>query len=168
MQKYLCLISLLNGTLTELEKEEAAKILKLEKTDELRVVIFRVIPNNDEGKFTDKQRKELKIAEKMFLYRLQKDHVMRNTNQIIYIPESLQTVYEYDKKKKKELIDTLECFMNNNQSYKKTSTEMFVHYRTIIYRMKKIEEISGMDYENVTEMLAVRNGLIILRIMESL
>lgn len=262
---------LLNGTLTELEKEEAAKILKLEKTDELRVVIFRVIPNNDEGKFTDKQRKELEIAEKMFLYRLQKDHVMRNTNQIIYIykkhigetkqefrkklevlqsevqeqldqkdaeidflvgigkkvigyhdikesfvdakqaldyinvirkivgdskrsivdcsklgffqvfaeikdkkklwsyiPESLQIVYEYDKKKKKELIDTLECFMNNNQSYKKTSTAMFVHYRTITYRMKKIEEISGMDYENVTEMLAVRNGLIILRIMESL
>ena len=34
--------------------------------------------------------------------------------------------------------------------------------------MKKIEEISGMDYENVTEMLAVRNGLIILRIMEAL
>ena len=32
---------LLNGTLTELEKEEAAKILKLEKTDEVRVVIFR-------------------------------------------------------------------------------------------------------------------------------
>lgn len=262
---------LLNGTLTELEKEEAAKILKLEKTDELRVVIFRVIPNNDEGKFTDKQRKELEIAEKMFLHQLQKDYVLRNTNQIIYIykkhigetkqefrkklevlqsevqeqldqkdaeidflvgigkkvigyydikesfvdakqaldyinvirkivgdskrsivdcsklgffqvfaemkdkkklwsyiPESLQIVYEYDKKRKKELIDTLECFMNNNQSYKKTSTEMFVHYRTITYRMKKIEEISGMDYENVTEMLAVRNGLIILRIMEAL
>ena len=34
--------------------------------------------------------------------------------------------------------------------------------------MKKIEEISGMDYDNVTEMLAVRNGLIILRIMEAL
>lgn len=28
----------------------------------------------------------------------------------------MQIVYEYDKKKKKELIDTLECFMNNNQS----------------------------------------------------
>lgn len=262
---------LLNGTLTELEKEEAAKILKLEKTDELRVVIFRVIPNNDEGKFTDKQRKELEIAEKMFLHLLQKDYVMRNTNHIIYIykkhigetkqefrkklevlqsevqeqldqkdaeidflvgigkkvigyhdikesfvdakraldyinvirkivgdskrsivdcsklgffqvfaeikdkkklwsyiPESLQIVYEYDKKKKKELIDTLECFMNNNQSYKRTSTEMFVHYRTIMYRMNKIEEISGMDYDNVTEMLAVRKGLIILRIMEAL
>ena len=45
---------------------------------------------------------------------------------------------------------------------------MFVYYRTITYRMNKIEEISGMDYENVTEMLAVRNGLIILRIMEAL
>lgn len=76
---------LLNGTLTELEKEEAAKILKLEKTDEVCVVIFRVIPNNDEGKFADKQRKELEIAEKMFLHLLQKDYVIHNTNQIIYI-----------------------------------------------------------------------------------
>ena len=58
--------------------------------------------------------------------------------------------------------------MNNFFINNRTSTEMFVHYRTIMYRMKKIEEISGMDYENVTEMLAVRNGLIILRIMEAL
>lgn len=76
---------LLNGSLSDLEKEEAAKILKIEKTDELRVVIFRVIPKNDEGKFTDKQRRGLDIAEKMFWHRLPKDCVMRNTNQIIYI-----------------------------------------------------------------------------------
>ena len=262
---------LLNGSLSDLEKEEAAKILKIEKTDELRVVIFRVIPKNDEGKFTDKQRRGLDIAEKMFWHRLPKDCVMRNTNQIIYIykrkdqeskqefrkkiealqkdvqkhldqknaeidfvvgigksvvgyqdikesfedskqaldyinvirkiigdsnrsvvdcsklgffhifaemkdknklwsyiPESLQMLYDYDKKRDKELINTLECFMNNNQSYKKTSSEMFVHYRTVTYRMKKIVEISGMNFDNVTEMLAVRNGLIILRIIEAM
>ena len=262
---------LLNGSLSDLEKEEAAKILKIEKTDELRVVIFRVIPKNDEGKFTDKQRRGLDIAEKMFWHRLPKDCVMRNTNQIIYIykrkdqeskqefrkkiealqkdvqkhldqknaeidfvvgigksvvgyqdikesfedskqaldyinvirkiigdsnrsvvdcsklgffhifaemkdknklwsyiPESLQMLYDYDKKRDKELINTLECFMNNNQSYKKTSSEMLVHYRTVTYRMKKIVEISGMNFDNVTEMLAVRNGLIILRIIEAM
>lgn len=262
---------LLNGSLSDLEKEEAAKILKIEKTDELRVVIFRVIPKNDEGQFTGKQRRELDIAEKMFWHQLPKDYVMRNTNQIIYlykrkdqeskqefrkkiealqkdvqkqldqknaefdfvvgigkrvvgyqdikesfedskraidyidvirkiigdskrsvvdcselgffhifaemkdknklwsyIPESLQMVYDYDKKRDNELINTLECFMNNNQSYKKTSSEMFVHYRTVTYRMKKIVEISGMDFGNVTEMLVVRNGLIILRIIEAM
>ena len=45
---------------------------------------------------------------------------------------------------------------------------MFVHYRTVTYRMKKIVEISGMNFDNVTEMLAVRNGLIILRIIEAM
>ena len=34
--------------------------------------------------------------------------------------------------------------------------------------MKKIVEISGMNFDNVTEMLAVRNGLIILRIIEAM
>ena len=43
---------------------------------------------------------------------------------------------------------------------------MYVHYRTISYRMQKIEEISGMDFDNAAEMLAVRNGLIIFRILQ--
>lgn len=94
---------------------------------------------------------------------------MKDKNKLwSYIPESLQMLYDYDKKRDKELINTLECFMNNNQSYKKTSSEMFVHYRTVTYRMKKIVEISGMNFDNVTEMLAVRNGLIILRIIEAM
>ena len=46
-------------------------------------------------------------------------------------------------RKKGDLVDTLECFLNNNQSQKKTSKEMFVHYRTIMYRLRKIVEITG-------------------------
>ena len=69
---------------------------------------------------------------------------MKDKNKLwSYIPESLQMLYDYDKKRDKELINTLECFMNNNQSYKK-------------------------NFDNVTEMLAVRNGLIILRIIEAM
>ena len=83
-----------------------------------------------------------------------------------YIPESLHKLVQYDQKKNTELINTLECFLNNNQSLKKTSQQMHVHYRTISYRMQKIEEISGMDFDNAAEMLAVRNGLIIFRILE--
>ena len=85
-----------------------------------------------------------------------------------YIPESLYKLYKYDSQKKGELIDTLECFLNNNQSQKKTSKAMFVHYRTIMYRLRKIAEITGMDFDNVTEMLIIRNGLMILRIIEEI
>ena len=80
------------------------------------------------------------------------------------IPESLCKLYDYDTQKKGDLVDTLECFLNNNQSQKKTSKEMFVHYRTIMYRLRKIVEITGIDFSNPAEMLIVRNGLMLMRI----
>ena len=83
-----------------------------------------------------------------------------------YIPDSLYNLYQYDQQKNRELVRTLECYLNNNQSIKKTSQLMCVHYRTVSYRLEKIEEIAGIDFTNVSEMLAIRNGLIILKIME--
>ena len=85
-----------------------------------------------------------------------------------YVPESLQKLYEYDKQKNGSLIETLECFLNNKQSLKQTSKKMFVHYRTVSYRLEKIKEISGMDFDNPAEMLAVRNGLITYRLVEAM
>ena len=85
-----------------------------------------------------------------------------------YIPESLRKLYQYDEQKKGNLIHTLECYLNNNQSMNITSKVMYVHYRTVVYRLQKIVEISGMNFDNPTEMLAVRNGLIIYRILEEM
>ena len=85
-----------------------------------------------------------------------------------YIPEYLYKLYDYDVQKKGDLVDTLECFLNNNQSQKKTSKEMFVHYRTIMYRLRKIVEITGIDFSNPAEMLIVRNGLMLMRIVEKM
>ena len=85
-----------------------------------------------------------------------------------FVPESLQKLHQHDAEKNGELIDTLECFLNNNQSIKKTSQLMFVHYRTVSYRIQKIVEITGMDFSNVTEMLVVRNGLLVLRVLEEM
>ena len=85
-----------------------------------------------------------------------------------YIPDSLRRLYQNDVRKNGELIDTLECFLNNNQSLKKTSQQMYIHYRTVSYRLQKITEISGMDFKNAAEMLVVRNGLIVLRIIEEM
>ncbi len=85
-----------------------------------------------------------------------------------YIPESVKMLYKYDKQKNAELTGTLECFLNNNQSLKKTATDLFIHYRTVSYRLKRIEEVTGMDFNNVAEMLAVRNGLIMSRLLELL
>ena len=85
-----------------------------------------------------------------------------------FIPKSLNQLEAYDCKKNGELIKTLECYLNNKQSIKMTSEKLFAHYRTISYRLEKIVDLTGMDFDNPTEMLAVRNGLIIYRILENM
>ena len=261
--------SILTGSLSVEEEDEAASIIGLKDSDDLKVVMFQMLPKDKESKFTSKQIKEAEFIEREVLKVLHEKNIYTNTNRIIcihkinekeqelnfrlqieelqkqiqkklierdaeivlhvgigqtvkgyhhlkksfdyskmalnyidvirkivgdknksvvdcsklgffriftklndknelmtYIPESLHKLVQYDQKKNTELINTLECFLNNNQSLKKTSQQMHVHYRTISYRMQKIEEISGMDFDNAAEMLAVRNGLIIFRILE--
>lgn len=45
---------------------------------------------------------------------------------------------------------------------------MCIHSRTVSYRLQKIVQLTGMDYDNIAEMLTVRNGIIILKILEKL
>ena len=85
-----------------------------------------------------------------------------------YIPETLKKLYEYDDEHKGELIPTLQMFLSNNQSIRKTAGAMFVHYRTISYRMEKIKEITGINFDNANEVLAVSNGLIIYKMLKEI
>lgn len=82
-----------------------------------------------------------------------------------YIPETLKKLYLYDDEHKGELITTLQMYLRNNQSIKKTAGAMFVHYRTISYRLEKIKQISGINFDNANEVLAVSNGLIIYKML---
>ena len=85
-----------------------------------------------------------------------------------YIPDTVHEIHQYDIQKNGELIDTLECYLNHKQSIRKTSELMGVHARTVSYRLQKIVKLTGMDFDNIAEMLAVRNGIIILKILELL
>ena len=84
------------------------------------------------------------------------------------IPETLKKLYLYDDEHKGELITTLQMYLRNNQSIKKTAGAMFFHYRTISYRLEKIKQISGINFDNANEVLAVSNGLIIYKMLKEI
>ena len=84
------------------------------------------------------------------------------------IPETLKKLYLYDDEHKGELITTLQMYLRNNQSIKKTASAMFVHYRTISYRLEKIKQISEINFDNANEVLAVSNGLIIYKMLKEI
>lgn len=84
-----------------------------------------------------------------------------------YVPESLQKLYDYKKPQKEDLITTLKTYLERNQNLSKTAQDLFMHYKTAAYRIEKIAKITGMDFDNANEMLAVRIGLVVYKMIEN-
>lgn len=262
---------LLNGSMSDSEEDDVANLLDLSATDEYRVVTFYLKSEDKKENFSITQKNETKNLEKEISYYLAKEHILYNTNRVLYIynekewtvekdfrrvlktlqkdiqdsltrknkkyelligigksvkgyhglkdsfkdskvaleyidlirevmgdgskaivdcaklgffqifvnindkeelrqyiPDSVIKLDEQDKKKNSELISTLECYLNNKQSIRKTSELMNIHTRTVSYRLSKIVDLTDVDFDNIPEILAVRNGIIILKILEQL
>lgn len=82
-----------------------------------------------------------------------------------FIHPSLLRIYEYDKDKNNELINTLEMYLKCNLNAVKTAEELYVHYKTVLYRLNRIREIMKLDLEDREEILEIEMGLKILKII---
>jgi len=78
-----------------------------------------------------------------------------------YIPETLKKLYRFKKPQRDDLISTLKCYLNNNQNLARTAQELYVHYKTAAYRIERITQITGIDFDDPRDVLSVRIGLII-------
>ena len=85
-----------------------------------------------------------------------------------YVPESLVKLYRHDKEHDGELIETLQAYLDCDKSANKAAEKLYVNYRTLSSRLKKIKDISGIDFKNSAEMLAVRNGIVLFKMAETL
>ncbi len=85
-----------------------------------------------------------------------------------YIPESLQKLLCYKKQQRQELLLTLRTYLDRNQNLTKTAQELFVHYKTAAYRIDRIAAITGIDFDNPSEVLAVKIGLIVHKMIENM
>lgn len=64
-------------------------------------------------------------------------------------------------KEKKDLVKTLSYFLNNNCQIAETAKSMFVHRNTVIYRIKKCEELLGRDIKSSDETMRLRMAFFI-------
>jgi sugar diacid utilization regulator len=63
-----------------------------------------------------------------------------------------------------DLVGTLETFLDLAGSAKRTASELKLHRATLYYRLRKIEEIVGVDLENGDDRLALHLGLKLARL----
>ncbi|SCZ04571.1 PucR family transcriptional regulator [Alkaliphilus peptidifermentans] len=91
-----------------------------------------------------------------------------------YLREELEKFYdvtisslvEYDQKKSTELVKTLEVYFTNNGNLKKLSEELYTHYNTTLYRIQRIQSITGMSLDNHKDRLNLEMALKIKKLLK--
>lgn len=71
----------------------------------------------------------------------------------------LKPLVEYDEKKATDLVKTLEVYFKNNGNLTKISKELYTHYNTVLYRIGRINQITGMDIEDPHDRLNLEIAL---------
>ncbi|MEI6108778.1 MAG: PucR family transcriptional regulator ligand-binding domain-containing protein [Actinomycetes bacterium] len=61
------------------------------------------------------------------------------------VTRTLGALINYEQAHASDLLQTLEAFFENQRSWQKTADSLHVHRQTVLYRIRKIEEISGYD-----------------------
>lgn len=110
--------------------------------------------------------KNMVIFDELGIYKLLGRYDKRGELQD-YIPESLLMLHDHDTKTGENLIGTLSCYLEQNMNAVRASEELFLHYKTVHYRLGKIKQIAGLDFENREHILEVEIGLKILRMVGS-
>lgn len=84
-----------------------------------------------------------------------------------FVEELLHPLFEYDRNKKGDLLKTLETYFETNRNLKLTSTRLFTHYNTVLYRIKKIEELIGVSLTSPEDTLNLEIAINILKLFRT-
>lgn len=79
---------------------------------------------------------------------------------------SVLTLWNTLWKNDSELLDTLKCYLDNERSVAKTSAALFTHRNTILYRIKKIQELLNENLNDTYTRDYIRLSLRILELHE--
>jgi purine catabolism regulator len=82
--------------------------------------------------------------------------------------ETLAKLVEYDRRQHADLIKTLEQYFHHLGNLRATSEALHVHRNTLLYRLERIQEISGADLDNADEYFSLWLALRAHRILNTL
>jgi purine catabolism regulator len=76
-----------------------------------------------------------------------------------FCQEILGTLIEYDRAQRTDLIETLSAYFAHKGNLSATAEALFVHRNTLLYRMERIREISGLDLDDPETRLGIQLAL---------
>jgi len=99
----------------------------------------------------EEAKKALKVASKrqavVFYEELLMDMILEDVSEPVkkeFLSRVLSALL-----KEKELLETLKCYLSNDQSLKKTAVDLHIHINTLHYRLKQMKELTDIDPKSV-------------------
>jgi carbohydrate diacid regulator len=65
------------------------------------------------------------------------------------------------------VIQTLECFFDNNMGLTQTADELGIHRNTLVYRLERIAETLGLDPRNFDDAVQIKLAILFTRFVET-
>jgi purine catabolism regulator len=90
------------------------------------------------------------------------DHMRR------FYAETLGPLVEHDERKQGDLIRTLNGFFEANGNLAKAATDLDVHRNTLVYRLERISELTGLELDDADNRLILHLALKVQRVLATL
>lgn len=82
--------------------------------------------------------------------------------------ETLGKLVEHDDRKQSDLIRTLNGFFDSNGNLAKAANDLDVHRNTLVYRLERISELTGLDLDDADNRLILHLSLKIQRVLATM
>ncbi|WP_079527683.1 PucR family transcriptional regulator [Halobacillus hunanensis] len=84
-----------------------------------------------------------------------------------YYSDDLLTLIHNDTEKQTDLLRTLEVYLANNGKGKQTANQLFIHPNTLNYRIKQIQELTAIDFNDFNMKTYLYTELLLLNNVEA-
>ena len=78
----------------------------------------------------------------------------------IFVEDSIESL-------DKDLLSTIQCFFENSLNVSETSRKMFLHRNTLVYRLDKIQKITGLDIRDFDDAITFKVALMVKSYLNS-
>jgi len=82
-----------------------------------------------------------------------------------YALSMLSSLLAYDREHNTNLLWTLELFLENKCGYSETSKAAFLHINTLRYRLKRVEELTGLELARNEDRFQAQLSIRLLKIL---
>lgn len=78
---------------------------------------------------------------------------MRSMPAELLCAEELQILKEYDEKNNSDYLLTLKTYIDNQMNAVQTAKELYVHHATMVFRLKRLKELTGIDFKDTEKIV---------------